>query len=72
MQPTDYENAWNGGLDAGTPAIPTGQPEAKPVDDYSSAWHDAEAGPLEKAVRAAGVVPAASSEAKPARKDAKA
>lgn len=59
----EYANTWVNGLDAGVPN-PGGSPAARPmpvpsdVNAYADAWHDGESGPLEKAVRAAGTVPA--------------
>lgn len=51
QQRAEYESSWVGApTRAPAPAVAA-------VEEFASAWHDDEAGPLEKAVRAAGVVP---------------
>ena len=64
-QPHDpaYSAAWSDGLAAADPVMPAQGAKKKPVDqdaaDYLSAWNDDKSGPLESAVRAAGVAPVA-------------
>lgn len=72
MDNTEYVAAWDEGLEVGPPlsAAPQARPLPMPAaDDYASAWHDEQAGPLEKAVRAAGTAPVTQPQADLARKD---
>lgn len=57
---SEYERAWADGKDSGAAGAGGAQAPARPlgeVDQYSNAWLDDKAGPLEKAVLATGINP---------------
>ena len=70
MQAPGYKEAWTEGVDGGGTAPVAPQTVSQDQAAYLDAWMDNEAGPLEKAVKAAGVNPLAALK-KPAQDEEK-